>query len=482
VFDLLIRGGLIVSGSTVEVLDLGAMDGRIAAVGVPGALGSRARRVIDARGRLVTPGGVEAHAHIGEQVLGEWSAGSRVFLPTIESVSRAAVFGGTTTVASFVFARNENDPTVVVESEAAKFRGRAHVDYTFHCALLGKATPRMIDGIGKAVAEGIPTFKVFMARDPFRVDNGSLSAIMEAVAANNGLLLVHAEDHELVSHQEHRLREEGRNQAHNIHLAHSKLSEELAFASVVKLAKAHSTAVYFVHVTASEGVAAIRSARSQGLPIYGEVLHNYLCFTSDDYRRANGMIYHTYPALKYGDDQADLWVGLSDGCLSVLATDEFTTSLSVKTAGTSIDTVCGGHAGIETRGIIGLSEGVHKGRISLLRFVEVFSANPARLLGVYPAKGVIAPGSDADLVVWETDNERRVSMADLHHDGDYSIWTGRKVWAWPAITVLRGRVVVEDRQLMDDSRRGQWLSRHIAPDVVGRAGSHLMPGGPVIQQ
>jgi dihydropyrimidinase len=170
--------------------------------------------------------------------------------------------------------------------------------------------------------------------------------------------------------------------------------------------------------------------------------------------------------LKEPGNQEALWEALARGELSTLATDEYTTSYAVKMAGTDLETTPGGHAGIETRGIIGFSEGYAKGRMSLERFAEVFSANPARLMGLYPRKGAIAPGSDADLAVWDPDVVRTIALEDLHHESDYSPWVGWEVRGWPAATILRGKVVVEDGTLLGSPDDGRWLARRLDPEIA----------------
>jgi dihydropyrimidinase len=235
-----------------------------------------------------------------------------------------------------------------------------------------------VDALGEAVADGTPTFKAFTtcvttAQRGVKMDNGPLLDVLGALSRAGGMLLVHAEDDELLTFMEARLRAEGRDQWFNLHLVHSALSEDLAFRRVLRLAREANAAVYVVHVTARAGVDAIAEARAAGQPAYGEVLHNYLCFTSDDYRSPDGMKIQTYPALKSADDRAALWEGLAGGPISTVATDEYTTSRAVKVAGRTV-----GRRAVATpgsrRGIVAWTAGVAAGRLTLRRFVDVFSA------------------------------------------------------------------------------------------------------------
>jgi dihydropyrimidinase len=359
-----------------------------------------------------------------------------------------------------------------VATRRAQFQGRAYIDYAFHCTLRGAVSDGDIAQIKDAIAAGIASFKIFTTfaqRDPpLKVEDGHLWAIMQEVARHGGIMAVHAEDDEIVTYMEERLRREGRDQWYNLHLVHNHLSEDVAFRKVLRIARATGAGVYFVHVTAKDGVAAIAEARAAGMPVYGEALHNYLCFTATNYAEPDGGKYHTYPAIKFAEDRDALWDGLQTGTISTVATDEYTTPYDVKTWGKTVLSVCGGHAGIETRAIIAFSEGYTKGRFSLQRFVEVTATNAAKALGLFPRKGVIAVGSDADLVLWDPAVRRRIALSDLHHDGDYSIWDGWEVQGWPVCTILRGKVIVEDGRLVGSPADGQWIERRVAPEVLAR--------------
>jgi dihydropyrimidinase len=264
------------------------------------------------------------------------------------------------------------------------------------------------------------------------------------------------------------LSREGRDQGYNLHLVHNNLSEDLAFRKIIRLAQHTEAGVYFVHTTAKEGVAAIAEARSRRQPVYGEALHNYLQFTCEDYKKPGGTAIHTYPAIKFPDDRDALQRGLFDGDLCTTATDEYTTHRDVKLAGDTIHTVCGGHNGIETRIPVAFTKFVSQRGMSLQRFAAITSSNAAKILGLYPQKGAIAPGSDADLVLIDPQLRKTLSLADLHADSDYSIWEGFECQGYPVMTILRGKVIVEDGKLMGSSSDGHWLKRRVAPEVLAR--------------
>jgi dihydropyrimidinase len=246
---------------------------------------------------------------------------------------------------------------------------------------------------------------------------------------------------------------------------HNVLSEDLSFRRVIRLAEnVEGMALYMMHVSAAAGVAAIAESRARGFPVYGETLHQYLLYTSEDYRRPNGQIYHTYPSLKSRRDQDALWDGLARGHLHSVATDEICCKLAVKVQGVRVDDTTGGNSGVEPRVAVIYTETVEKRGYPLERFVDVVSTNAARILGLYPRKGAIAVGADADITVLDTSQRRTVRAQDLH-ESDYTPWEGKEVGAWPVLTVLRGKVMVADGRFHGDPRDGRFLKRRIPDDI-----------------
>ncbi|MCY4654086.1 MAG: amidohydrolase family protein, partial [Dehalococcoidia bacterium] len=253
----------------------------------------------------------------------------------------------------------------------------------------------------------------------------------------------------------------------HMHDIHSNLSEDVSFRRVLRLASKTGCAIYFVHVSADEGVEAVGQARMLGRPVYGETLHNYACFNAGNYREDNGMKYHTYPSLKSEQDRSSLWQGLLDGRLSTVATDLVSTTWEEKVRFKTVADVTGGHNGIETRMGIAYSVGVVDLGMSLERFVDITSANAARIFGMYPKKGAIAPGSDADICVLDPTVDRELTLDDLHLE-DYSIWEGWPVHGWPETVLLRGKVMVDGRTLTGSPNDGRLLSRSVSEEVTKR--------------
>jgi dihydropyrimidinase len=220
-----------------------------------------------------------------------------------------------------------------------------------------------------------------------------------------------------------------------------------------------------MHVSAANGVHAIREARGRGMPVYGETLHQYLLYTQEDYKRPNGQMYHTYPSLKSQADQDELWAGTRDGTIFTVATDEVCCALNVKTLGKRIDDTTGGNVGVEPRVAIMYTEMVGRRGYSLTQFVDLVSTNAAKIMGLYPRKGALVAGADADITVLDP-AKRTVVRKEMLHEQDYSPWEGHEVYAWPAMTVLRGQVAVENGQFCAQPSDGRYQLRTMSDRIL----------------
>ncbi|MDE0130773.1 MAG: amidohydrolase family protein [bacterium] len=468
--DMVIRGGKVVTPVGVGVWDVAVRGEKIAAITAPGVLSGDGCQVVDASGMVVVPGGIEPHAHIAAPIVGR---GDLLTAPP-EQVSRAALFGGTTTLLDFAVLYPGFDIPRALEERTGVWQGYSYADYSHHVMLLGAIPPEIIDSVGEAVEEGFPTFKIFTtevrppsAGDvPRMVRTGHLHDLMTRISELDAMLLVHAEDDDMVQHMHQKLVREGRTEWTNMPLVHSVESEDMSFRRVLRQAEWTGAPVYFVHVSARSGVEAIAEARADGRPVYGETLHNYCCFSQENYHEEFGMKYHTYPSLKSEDDRVALWEAIIGGDLQTMATDEYCTSWETKTVGRTILDVTGGHNGVETRMGVTFTEGVSRQGMDLQRFVEVTSTNAAKIMGLYPRKGVLAPGSDADICIIDPKIKRRLAAEDLHIS-DYSIWDGYEIEGWPVTTILRGEVVVSDG-VFSAAASGRLIPRKIDPGVTVR--------------
>ncbi len=478
-FDLLITGGTVVTPSEAAVLDIGVQDGRIAAIAAPGTLTDDATQTLDATGRIVTPGGIEPHAHAAANVrpgAHELVAGVPNAGPLEHSLG--AIWGGTTTVVDFAPAP-EGELVGGVHDFLSVWNGNTYTDYSAHIIYSSRNSADSIARVGELIENDFPSVKIFTTNirppsDPpltltpvGRIDNGRLADLTAQLARNDGVLAVHAEDDELVMYNYLMARQRDNWDWYNAHLIHSKEVEDLAFRDVIRIAEQNGAGMYFVHVTGNDGVNAVAAARSRGLPVYGEVLTLALSFNCWQYREPDGMKYHTYPSLKYPEDGDDLWSGLLGNNLTFTATDSSFTTYLDKTAGRNVQDMRGGNIGIEIRMGVNYSEAVVKRGMPLTQYANITSTNAARLLGMYPRKGVIAPGSDADFAIIDPTFRKRLTMDDLHLR-DYSPWEGWEVSGWPTTVILRGKVMVDNGQLLGDPNDGQLVRRRIDPAVLQR--------------
>ena len=470
--DLIIRGGQVVTPWGVGDWEVAVQGEKIVAVAAPGTFTEEAGRVVDASGKIVVPGGIEPHAHIAAPFVAQ---GQNLSTAPPEQVSRAALFGGTTTLLDFAIQNPDIDINQAIAERTSVWQGNSYADYSHHLMLSSEIQPNILGQMREAVEDGFATIKIFTTnvRPPSvrgtgrMVRMGHLHDLMEVIQRQGAMLLVHSEDDDMVMHMYQKLAVEERIEWWNMPLVHSNESEDVSFRRVLNVAEWTGSPVYFVHVSARQGIQAIGESRAKGMPVYGETLHNYCCFTADNYREENGMKYHTYPSLKSEEDRLALWDGIVRGGLNTMATDEYCTSWEVKIAGKTVSDVTGGHNGAETRMGITFSEGVSKRGMSLPRFVDVTSANAAKIMGLYPRKGVIAPGSDADIVLIDPNIKKRLAREDFHIS-DYSIWEGFEIEGWPTTTILRGTVVMENGQLNATLGGGQFLRRKVDSDVTNR--------------
>lgn len=473
-FDYVIRGGRTVTPQGVGAYDIAVSGETIAAIAALETIPDDvARRVINAKDKIIMPGGVDPHVHCAWHM--PLPDGSAMTSAPPEVVSRAALWGGTTTMLDFA-ARQEPLPLKeVVARRDEEWDGKCYCDYGYHLMLLGDIPPEVFDELPEMIADGYPTVKIFTTNiTPNRagrmVHFGDLWELFKTLSRNGGLGVIHAEDNDIVMHMYEKLIREDRVSFHNLAEVHNALSEDLSFRRVLRLAEAEATPLYMMHVSASTGVQAIREARAKGQPIYGETLHQYLLYTQEDYKRPNGQIYHTYPSLKSQKDQDALWAGTRDGAINCVATDEVCCNLNIKTIGDRVDDTTGGNAGVEPRVGVLYDEMVTRRGYTLTEFVDQVSSNAARIMGLYPRKGAIAAGSDADICVLDPSVRGEVRAADLH-EADYSPWEGHAITGWPCLTMLRGKVMVEDGVFFGDLGDGKYLKRSV-PEAI-RSGPTL---------
>ncbi len=478
--DLVIKGGTVVIPGGAGNWDIGVQGEHIVAVALPDSLGE-AKKTIDATGKVVVPGGVEAHTHAGMPdtvpIWGSTSGGA-------DELSQGALWGGTTTIVDFAtVAPPESPNTDIVKNAttyAEHFKGNCYTDYAFHCTFRGAgASTKNVGQIKDLISAGFPSIKIFTTnaalkwqtlphgappRLPGMIDMGQAHAIMSQTAKYGGIVAVHSEDDEIVQHNYQIYNEQEKWDWWYMAEIRSNLSEDLSVRRIIRVAEVTGSAMYIVHTSAREGVNAIAEARQRGSAVYGETILLYCSFNSENYKEPDGMKYHTYPGTKSETDRQRLWDGLIKGDLQILATDAISTDYAGKTRGRTVTDVQGGNNGIEIRMGIAYTDGVVKQSMSLERYAAITSTNPAKLLGIYPQKGAIVPGSDADITVIDPSIKKRASQKELHMR-DYTPWEGREISGWPAFVMLRGKVVVEHGNFYGEKTDGKLLKRKIDSSV-----------------
>jgi dihydropyrimidinase len=471
--DLVISGGLAVLPSGPQPADIGIAGERIAALGAPGSLAQiGAGRVVDATGQIVIPGGIDPHVHCRWPIVVPGTTQHQM-TDGPARVSEAALHGGTTTIIDFALVGDGDNVRQAIERRQKEWSGDCHCDYAFHTMVQGKLAPEILPQLAEAVQAGHPSVKIFTtditpSRKGRMVDFGDIWEVLKVLAQAGGIAAIHAEDNDLVMHMYEKLTREDRTGFENMAEVHNTLSEDLSFNRVIRLAaNIEGAALYMMHTSAATGVAAIAAARARGVPIYGETLHQYLMHTAEDYKKPNGQIYHTYPSLKFKEDQEALWKATDHGAIQTVATDEICCPLRIKLQGRRIDDTTGGNAGVEPRVSLIYTETVEKRGYGLSEFVGLVSTNAAKIMGLYPKKGALAVGSDADIVLLDPRRRHTVRATEMH-EADYSPWEGRDLAAWPSMTMLRGKIVVERATFSADLKDGQFLPRKIPSEVRSR--------------
>jgi dihydropyrimidinase len=453
---LLIKNGTVVTALDRWVGDVYCRDGAIAALG-PGLAAASGDEVVDASGAYVFPGGVDPHVHLELPVAGTVSSDD------FETGTAAAIAGGTTTVIDFVHPERGQD---FGEALAARRReaAKAVADYGLHLALTwwGEGTAA---GMARAVAAGVPSFKIYLAyKETVGIDDAAVVAAMAAAKEVGGLILVHAEHGEMVEHLRARLAAAGHTAPRYHALSRPPALEGEATARAATLAGVAGVPLYVVHVTCREAVEALAAARRRGWPVSGETCPQYLLLDDSRYEGPDfaGGAYVLAPPLRTPADQEELWHALAAGVLEVVATDHCPFTLAQKRLGEDdFRRIPGGVAGIEHRLGLLWTFGVGQGRIDLHRFVDLVSTRPARRFGLYPRKGSITVGADADLVVWDPEATATISAASHHQRCDHTPYEGFRLKGQPAVVVAGGRVRCRDGDLRVERGAGRFLRRRL---------------------
>ncbi len=452
-FDLVIRGGTVVTAGSSAECDVAVRDGAIAQIG-----GSpRGRSELDAAGALVLPGGIDMHVHLSDSEPPE--PGEPAWVDDFGSGSAAAIAGGITTFGNMTFPADGDSLHQSLERDLATAKAQAAVDYVLHPVLFSP-TPAALAELPELAAAGHTSVKLFMVAEEFEAQ---ADAMIEAVriAGQHGMLtLIHCEDGALVRFAGERLLADGRGSIADWAPSRPVAAERSAVERAVAICEATGSPIYIVHLSSAEALAAARRGRAAGLPVFVETRPLYLYLTSELLSGPDGGKYIGAPPLREPGDVRALWTGLADGSVDTVGSDHAPWALADKLdESQNVLTARQGVADLETMLPMLFDAGVRTGRISPHRFVGLTATGPARLFGLYPRKGTIAVGSDADLVVLDPQVRRRIDGSAMHSRAGYSAYDGREVSGWPRFTISRGEVVLQDGQVLATPGRGQWLHR-----------------------
>lgn len=458
-FDLVIRNARVATASDSFESDIGIRDGVIQQLGRQLAAGARE---IDAAGRVVTPGGVDAHCHLDQPM-----APPLRMADDFDTGTRAAACGGTTTVIPFAAQVKGQSLRAAVDDYHSRAQGKSHLDHAFHLIVSDPTPDVLTRELPELIQEGYTSFKIYMTYDDLKLNDGQILDVLEVARRHDSMAMIHAENADCIAWLTRRLEAAGRT-APRFH-AHARpmLVEREATHRAIALAELIDVPILIVHVSGREAVEQIRWARSQGLKVFAETCPQYLFLTAEDlgiddsYKGARCVC---SPPPRDKQNQQVIWDGLADGLFTVFSSDHapFRSdgTEGKKPGGEEVpfQHIPNGIPGIETRMPLLYSEGVLGGRITLQRFVELTATNPAKAYGLHPRKGTIAIGSDADLVIWD-EGERTVRNAELHHAVDYTPYEGMELRAWPGTTLAGGEVVWDGRNFHPRPGQGRYLRR-----------------------
>jgi dihydropyrimidinase len=451
--DLVVRGGIVVTAEGRQRADVGVAGGRVAQIG--GAM--TGAREIDADGRFVLPGGVDPHVHLNVEKVDD----DPDWVDDYTSGTQAALAGGVTTVGNMSYVLPPQETIAArVQTESALVARQAIGDVFFHAVVL-EPTPALLAEIPGAIEGGQSSIKIFMCLPSFEAQAGDFARVMKATGDAGGLTFIHCEDLATIACCTSMLASQSRMAI--AHFAESRpiASETIAVDRAIAMCRATGAPTYIVHLSSAAALRSAAAARAEGLPLFVETRPLYLYLTEERYQEADGAIYVAQPPLRADADREALWRGIIDGTVDTLGSDHapWTRALKLDPA-RDIASPRPGVAELDTMLPLFFTEAVGKERISLERFVALTSSNAARLCGLYPRKGTIAIGSDADLVVWETRGGRRlIRDEDLYSRAGHTVYAGRELSAWPRTTIRRGEVVFEDGRVIGRPGSGQVVPR-----------------------
>lgn len=449
-FDLVIVNGTLVTAEGTTRADLGIRDGQIAALG---------RRLvgletIDASDMLVLPGAVDEHVHL-QMSVGEFSSSDDFY-----SGTAAAAHGGTTTIIDFVEPKPDQSLLAALEQRQSEADGKVTVDYALHMTL-SRADDQTLAQVPACIDAGAASFKLYMAYEGLRLDDGGLLRALAALHQHRGRALVHAENHFAIAYLVALALGEGRTGPENYPRTRPAVMEAEAIHRLLALADVTGIPLVLAHLSCTAGLEEVRQARARGQVVWVETCPQYLLLDEQEYQRPGfeGAKFVMAPPPRTAADRAALWAALAAGEVDTVATDHcpfFYKTQKVR-GRDNFSRIPGGAPGIETRLPLLYTHGVRTGRLSLERWVEVCCTEPARRFGLAPRKGTLSIGADADVVIFDPQRRVTLSVDTLHQNVDYTPYEGWEVEGYPVVVISRGEAIVQDGELLAQAGRGHFL-------------------------
>jgi dihydropyrimidinase len=471
-YELIIRGGDVATAADTFRADVGVRGGKIVAIADKLTDGAR---VIDASGLLVMPGGIDSHVHLAQP-----SGGGVKMADGFETGTRSAIAGGNTTVLPFALQPRGASLRASVTDYHKEADGNAYCDYGFHLIVTDPTPSALGQELPSLVADGYSSFKVFMTYDDLVLNDRQLLEVFDCARGCGALVMVHCEGYDAIKFMTQRLEAAGKIAPYYHAVSRPEAVEREATHRAISHGELLDTPIMIVHVSGREAMEQIRWAQRRGLKVYGETCTQYISLTADDLKGLNmdesGGKYVCSPPPRERASWDAIWEGIRGGVFQTFSSDhcpflyESAQGKLNPKARTSFKWVPNGIPGVESRLPILYSKGVVEGRITVNEFVALTSTNHAKMYGLYPRKGAIGVGFDADIVLWDPNKRETIRQEIMHHGADYTPYEGLAVTGWPVMTLLRGEVVAEDGRIVGAKGGGRFLKRGLSPYARPKSG------------